>query len=555
MALETVGFVIGAAGLIAGFKGAIDGCVFLSDLYNAFDNASFYVTKLEVERQRLEIWGAFFDIREDSNCEKILDQPEVVQSLIFYIFKEFIDATRNLDQMRSKYGLEPIKPNDEDPSPDIKVLRVSTLIDELAALQKEQTSRLKWWRKGFSRSLKLPEFEKLLDRLEYLNDSLERVVPRTHLPLLSQGLPSFLLLDHNRGFLKTYQQSPNEVLALCATAKKIKLDASVISKVPKIDLDQLKFFGQSFQLPDGASRHLALLRGQDGCSENQQVIVEWKQPNANLSPDEKQEVLKRIKAICLLFRTVSVQPISIFRALPGLGLVEDPAYAREHLGHRKHGFVFGFPAEDSGTPRTLLESFENLPYVPVGERFRLAQNLASSILLLHSSGWLHKNICSANILAFKPHSKGADDTSYIMSPFLVGFSYARPDAPGEVSMEAPQTGGALDFYRRPGSDSGSSRYNDIYSLGVVMFEINIWQSIRSACSKNQFTTETEVQEFINYHCGVGRRLRSRMGDIYTTIVARCLNSDFEIPTSSEEETTLVKLFWLTIVRELDSCKA
>ncbi|KAK7425060.1 hypothetical protein QQZ08_008336 [Neonectria magnoliae] len=50
MALETASCVIGAASLVAGFKGAIDGCVFLSDLYSRFDDASFYATKLEIER-------------------------------------------------------------------------------------------------------------------------------------------------------------------------------------------------------------------------------------------------------------------------------------------------------------------------------------------------------------------------------------------------------------------------------------------------------------------------------------------------------------------------
>ncbi|KAK7425061.1 hypothetical protein QQZ08_008337 [Neonectria magnoliae] len=354
------------------------------------------------------------------------------------------------------------------------MVRVSALLDELAALQKEQTSRLKWWEKGFSWALHLPKFEKLLDRLGYLNDSLERVVPPAHLPVLAQGLSSFLVPDHSREFLKTYQQSPQEVLALCAMAKTIKLDATVISKVPEIKFDQLEFHGQSVQLSDGASRHLALFHDKDGSSTIQQVIVDWKQTNDTLTPDETQEVRKRIKALCLLFRKISDHPNSLFRAHPCLGLVEDPVYARDHLGHKDQGFVSRYPEPDSGTPESLLECFKTLPYVPIGERFRLAQNLASSVLLLHSSSWLHKNICSSNILVFKPHSQNADDTSYMISPHLTGFSDARPDAPGEATMEKPQTG-VLDFYRRPGSESGSSRYNDIYSLGVVMFEIGIWQ--------------------------------------------------------------------------------
>lgn len=159
MALELGGFVIGAASLLAGFKGAIDGFVFLSEVFRGFDDTSFYTAKLEIEKQRLQIWGAFFGMDEDSDCEKLLDQPKAIQSLVVYIFKEFVDATRNLDKMRTKYGLELVKPGIELQSANAKTVRMSELLDDLAARQTEKSSKLKCGRRDFPGRSTLPSLK------------------------------------------------------------------------------------------------------------------------------------------------------------------------------------------------------------------------------------------------------------------------------------------------------------------------------------------------------------------------------------------------------------
>ena len=149
--------------------------------------------------------------------------------------------------------------------------------------------------------------------------------------------------------------------------------------------------------------------------------------------------------MCLLFREVSLN--QDYRILPCLGLIEDHEYAQNHPGIKRHGFVFSYPSTDTSKPDSLYQSFEILKFVPTGDRFRLAQNLASGLLLLYSSKWQHKNICSQNftMLKLKSHSQ-LQSTGYIVAPYLTGFAYSRPDSPGEVSLERPDRKEPFNFY-------------------------------------------------------------------------------------------------------------
>lgn len=557
MALETAGFAVGVASLLSSFKGAVDGFVFLSDVYHGFDDAAFYAAKLEIEKQRLLVWGNFFGFDDVVECEKLKEQPEVAQSLVLFILKEFADATTDLEKMRAKYGVTLVKTDVKlDKDAYLKLKPKSDLLDKLAERQKEHNSKLKWWKKGFPWVLDLRKFEKLLDRLEYLNDSLERVVPRVDLPLLTQGLASFLVPAHDQSYLQTFQESSHQYLAMCAAARNIKITTNILSKVPEVSWDEISCLTAEKHALHGSSRSFAMYQARGTSDIAEEVIVDWKEPNIDLNMQQRIEVLKRIKGMCIFFRKVSENHEKHFRVLPCVGIVEDPNYEQQHPGHKKYGFVFARPGPDLGQPQSLFQSLIQLSNVPVGDRFRLAQSLASGLLLLHSSKWLHKNICSKNILTFPKKSQDPFDISFLASPYFTGFSYARPDREGEVSMERPGTK-ALDYYRHPRYDEGHSRYNDIYSLGVVLFEIGHWQSVESMCSSYNlnYISEEEVQAFLKENCRRGRRLRARMGNVYASVVHRCLVGDFGVSKDSKDDGELIRAFWSSVVRELDSCRA
>jgi len=71
----------------------------------------------------------------------------------------------------------------------------------------------------------------------------------------------------------------------------------------------------------------------------------------------------------------------------------------------------------------------------LGARFELAKKLVRAVCLLHSSGWLHKNIRAESVMFFPEHVNALqDDRHYevktnidVSKPILMGYIFSRPD--------------------------------------------------------------------------------------------------------------------------------
>jgi len=118
----------------------------------------------------------------------------------------------------------------------------------------------------------------------------------------------------------------------------------------------------------------------------------------------------------------------------------------------------------------------------VSARMDLSIQIAQSIRYFHTVGWMHKNLRSENVRFF------AEDASSLLEggegiladPVLTGFTFARLDAPREVT-DKPSLEPARDIYRHPGALYGTeARYQpfmDLYSLGAVLMEIAEWRPL------------------------------------------------------------------------------
>lgn len=109
----------------------------------------------------------------------------------------------------------------------------------------------------------------------------------------------------------------------------------------------------------------------------------------------------------------------------------------------------------------------------LNDRIELARSIAKSVLFMHASGLVHKNIRPENIIIFPTSS------TKLGMAFLVGFEDFR-SAEGATAMQ-----GDLDWtkniYRHPNRqglcpDDMYQMQHDIYSLGVCLLEIGLWIS-------------------------------------------------------------------------------
>jgi hypothetical protein len=138
--------------------------------------------------------------------------------------------------------------------------------------------------------------------------------------------------------------------------------------------------------------------------------------------------------------------------------------------------IFRAPAGYS-QPRTLRRYLLEMRYTDsLSERFKLANDLARAVSYVHTFGFVHKNVRPETILLLK------NDESSIRSAFLIGFDSFRM-ASGKT-LRKGEAAWERCLYQHPqriGSSPSEDyvMHHDIYSLGVCLLEIGLWESFVS----------------------------------------------------------------------------
>lgn len=200
------------------------------------------------------------------------------------------------------------------------------------------------------------------------------------------------------------------------------------------------------------------------------------------------------------------------------------------------------PAATSHSTLFTLISSPDLKTPDLDDRVALASTLACALWSLHSLDWLHKSLCSANILFF-PSAVSAAATRDTASaavvpdvgrPYLVGFDASRPDMDAEVSVN-PRNPSILDLHRDPRSlgglrtttgELGERRGSycktyDVYSLGLVLLEIGLWKPLQTYY-KPHYSAERWRDRVVMPVLVPG--LGAKTGKAYRRVVERCLTA-------------------------------
>lgn len=251
----------------------------------------------------------------------------------------------------------------------------------------------------------------------------------------------------------------------------------------------------------------------------------------------------------------------------------------------------------------------------LGARFELARKLVRAVCLLHSSGWLHKNIRADSVMFFPEHVSALQEDRYeikikidVSNPILMGYIFSRPDdiviridSPPEPQKEShgfgdrssrsthvwddptvqkqrssrvysiygrnmvgevavPQltqetniSGFTLDYYQHPAKHADPKRmYRHAYDVySLGILLLEIGLWEKLTVSKND--VEEDHYERRRWICQTYLdRLRWECGDIYAEVVLSCLMIDSsDDEMANESERNLCARF----VAELEGCQA
>jgi hypothetical protein len=227
----------------------------------------------------------------------------------------------------------------------------------------------------------------------------------------------------------------------------------------------------------------------------------------NVSEDFAHVLCSRVENLARLLHPAIRKPSS-YGALDCIGFYPD--YIRS-----RYGFVYNLPRAETApiTLQQLLVKSSSNPYAVrphLGARFILARLIARSLLQLHASGWLHKGLCSQNVLSFMPTtaerggsggSGGVDfaDEEALQS-WITGFDFARPDDVREPT-DKPAADPETDIYRHRLVLESAVRYRrafDIYSLGLILLEIGLWTLLKDIY-KAKYAYETFKLRLEQFH--------------------------------------------------------
>ncbi|MCJ1249281.1 hypothetical protein MMC30_006504 [Trapelia coarctata] len=192
---------------------------------------------------------------------------------------------------------------------------------------------------------------------------------------------------------------------------------------------------------------------------------------------------------------------------------------------------------------------------PLEQRFAMAKSLCQSVLTLHSWGWVHKDIRSSNIIlvpmmgdAKFAMTKGVGMIGSSSVPILpsyatclAGFEFSRHAQ--DISDQTETSESTQNLYRHPERQGvpkqNFTKIHDLYALGVVLYEIGVFRTVRFKLRRPLDAWEKE-----NVAPDSGRiarailtvaraELPAAMGSRYTEAVVRCLEGGFGVVRDDE----------------------
>ena len=262
---------------------------------------------------------------------------------------------------------------------------------------------------------------------------------------------------------------------------------------------------------------------------SQRVLIEWLKYGRNWQGQVNEQMFKRIEAI--------TQESGLCSKLQKCTFLRCSEYFHSEA-RLSFGLVWDLPTSSNDTQvralSGIITSTRDFRHRPsLGSRFRLAKSLVTSLLSLHTAGWLHKSISSPNVLCLI--SKDCNSTHWLEMPFLADLSRSHEDDPNAFT-EGPTTSTAKT-YRHPEYAMRPHRFRmdyDYFSLGLVLLEIGLWDCLDRSMKRLRVPLPQDLGPIL-----VEQRvplLEHSMGSGYRFAVEACLRGLSVDSTASTKET-------------------
>ncbi|KAL9587247.1 MAG: hypothetical protein Q9212_000406 [Teloschistes hypoglaucus] len=496
-------------------------------------------TAFMVERYRLEQWGE--QMLSDVQQQRIEKEHNVALWKLFQaIFDSMWNAFQESNKTLEDYGHIVGVPKSGEMS-DVELLESM----QISIKQPPKRSVI-----GLARSVKFVlrdkrKMQQLVKELCYWNDSLDKMIDK----LAQESMRRRLRVRFSTGNIDQLQQLQAAASILqhrdleeMASARKVieqgysdeksarSPDTPTEPPIPstderfRLEMNQLDF-GQNLPFMTDQTRASATT------SSGESIIVDWRLSRDDLWRKQNPKAFRQ--------RTENLTKVlnSDLKAL-NVAVLHCIGYLDQSSTVTGYAFKIPLEAPAGQKPVTLHQLLTNVTKtsdVPdLGDRFELAKTLTTTVFEILNIGWVHKNIQPKNILFWpKPGTNGEMNFT---KPYLVGFDISRPFQPGEMS-EKPLADPDDDIYRHPDYRAQNSRSFlpsfDMYSLGIILFEIGIWRNVgyqgQRRGSRPSLETHQSDPKFIEKVVmnGPVADLKRHMGAKYRDAVTACLSQEFD----------------------------
>ncbi|KAI2468563.1 hypothetical protein F4781DRAFT_397638 [Annulohypoxylon bovei var. microspora] len=220
--------------------------------------------------------------------------------------------------------------------------------------------------------------------------------------------------------------------------------------------------------------------------------------------------------------------------LPCIGYIQD-----RYKKQIEVVFSIGHAYDIDESPVSLYDLYKRATRACLGLRFGLAYALAIAVEGLHRVGWVHEELKSKNLMFLTKKQDNAERSTSrssssndlnmdLANPYLLGFGWSRPEeADSDLRTDYSLENNAYHHPERWGKPlSKFAKAHDVYSLGVIFFEIVYWKSISAKLEKLRKEPRLGSRDVKNYILETTRKDVSHMvGRSFADVIETCLEFD------------------------------